>query len=506
MIKKLRIRIVVTMMSVVALLLLVMFGLIFKLTERRLREENVRIMENIARSPFGEIKEWEPGERLEPQGPGVGHGGGDASLPSNSPPGNRAAADKGAEAPSGNRAPADRGAEAPPENGERGLEPEKRDRGWEGRIRVPFFRILLDQDGQILAKAGNYYELEDDESLSSLASAALSSGSRVGVLREYGLRFLKDAYHGSFHRDEGYGSATDTLVFSDISGEIGTMRSLLGNCLLIGCLSFLLFLLPAVFFARWSVKPLETAWNQQRQFVSDASHELKTPLTVILTDAELMKSALGEGSYPRAGRYAENILSMSRQMRGLVESLLRLARTDRGGIAQAESGKEKESVDLSRMVSDELLGFEAMFFEKGLLLEEDIEDGLYVHGISSQLQEAVEILLDNARKYADGGTSVRVSLKKGETRHGGRKQKGGHVLLSVTNEGNEIPQGELKNIFKRFYRLDEARAMNHSYGLGLSIAENIVRSHDGRIWAESGDGKNTFRIELPAMQGKLRSQ
>ena len=143
------------------------------------------------------------------------------------------------------------------------------------------------------------------------------------------------------------------------------------TCGIIGGVSLLAFLFISVFLARWAVRPVEKAWDQQRQFVADASHELKTPLTVILTNAELLQTP----GYGGADRAAESILTVARQMRGLVESLLELARVDNGAVKTALA-----RLDLSRLVSDALLPFEPLYFERGLELESKIAEDIPVNG------------------------------------------------------------------------------------------------------------------------------
>lgn len=307
----------------------------------------------------------------------------------------------------------------------------------------------------------------------NLATSTLLCEEKVGDLRDYNLRY----YRSGARKWDG-----QIIIFMDISSEIATMQNLYRTCVIIGLGSFASFLVISIFFARWAVRPVEEAWAQQRQFVSDASHELKTPLTVILTDAEMLKSPRFDEAHK--AQFVENILTMSNQMRGLVESLLQLARVDSGAIQKMPL----QTIDLSGLVSDELLTFDALFFEKGLTLTEDITDGITIHGSPQHLKQVVEILLDNAQKYASPQGTVQVTLQKSGAHH---------CLLSVSDPGDPIRPEDLKKIFQRFYRIDEARAMNHSYGLGLSIAENIVKNHKGRIWAESAEGINTFRVELP---------
>ena len=218
----------------------------------------------------------------------------------------------------------------------------------------------------------------------------------------------------------------------------------------------------------------------ERIAFADMSSELKTPLTVIMTNAELLNSP--DFDETRRSQFAAHILTMSRQMRQLIEEMLDLARTDSGLSTLIFS-----QVDLSRLISDAVLPFEPVFFEAGLTLAVDIQPGLTVRGSQQHLRQTVDILLDNARKYAAPSGEISVTL----TRCGGR------CRLAVSNPGPEISKADLQNIFKRFYRADEAHTQRGSYGLGLSIARNIILRHRGRIWAESKNGRNTFFVELP---------
>ena len=292
-----------------------------------------------------------------------------------------------------------------------------------------------------------------------------------------------DVHEGSYGTEAARKkNGTQIIVFADMSSELATMHNLYRTCGIIGLGSLLTFLIASIFFARWAARPVEEAWTQQRQFVSDASHELKTPLTVILTDAEMLKSPRFDEVHKQ--QFIDNILTMSTQMRGLVESLLQLARVDNGVIQKMQL----QRVDFTQLISDELLTFEALFFEKGLTLTDALTEGITVHGSEQHLKQVVEILLDNAQKYSDPNGTVHVTLQKSGSHH---------CILSVSDPGDPISSEDLKKIFQRFYRIDEARAMNHSYGLGLSIAENIVKAHKGRIWAESSGGINSFKVELP---------
>lgn len=338
-------------------------------------------------------------------------------------------------------------------------------------IRLPFFMVQVGRRGEIVAASGGYYDLTDEETILAITRAALDSEDQTGILREYGLRFSKKS------RPSG-----QVIVFADISSERATMGNLVKSCLLISAVSFVIFLGLSLLLAQWAVKPVDYAWQQQRQFVADASHELKTPLTVIMTNAELLL----EPGYdePSRQQFSESILTMSHQMRGLVEGLLELARVDNGAV------KTNFTVlDLSQLVSEAILPFEPVYFEKSLELSATIEDGIKIKGSASHLRQVQDILLDNAMKYSAPESRVQVKLNR----------QGSSCVLSVESIGDEISAEDLKNIFKRFYRIDKARSRDGSYGLGLSIAQSIVQEHRGRIWAESGKGTNTFFVQLPVV-------
>ena len=336
-------------------------------------------------------------------------------------------------------------------------------------VRLPFFTLQLGPHGELLDASGGYYDLSDDAFLGGLAQAAAASPRRLGVLEEYNLRYYRsDAPMSRF------------LVFADISSERATLDGLRRTCLLIGGLSFLAFLWVSVLLSKWAVRPVERAWQQQRQFVAAASHELKTPLTVIMTNAELRQDEADEA---RRSTFASSILTMSRQMRALVEQMLELARADSG-----QGKTDLRPVDLSTLVADALLPFEPVFFEQGLELSSQIDDGITVHGDPGRLKEVLDILLDNARKYTEPSGTVSVYL-----------ERWGHYRcrLTVSNPGTPLSEAEQKDIFKRFYRADPARSRNGSFGLGLAIAKCITAEHHGRIWAESIGGYNHFFVELP---------
>lgn len=340
------------------------------------------------------------------------------------------------------------------------------------QIHLPYFTLELGMHGEILSKSSGYYDLSDEEFLEDVLEDVLEDNRQIGALREYNLRFCK-----------AFSPFGQTVVFVDMSAEQAALSSLVSISALVGLVSFVAFWGISILLAKWVVRPVDKAWKQQRQFVSDASHELKTPLTVILSNAQLLQEEQFDEENKK--QYVSGIVTMARQMRHLLEQMLELARSD-----NAQTTAAFAPLDFSLLAADAMLPFEPVFFEKGMTLEGNFQPDIQINGNEGQLKQVLDILLDNAQKYATAKGKTVVSL---------RRQGKNRCVLSVANEGAPIPREDLENLFKRFYRADQARSERGSFGLGLSIAESIVTNHKGKIRAQSQDGINTFFVELPTI-------
>ena len=332
-------------------------------------------------------------------------------------------------------------------------------------VGLPYFVLRIHSNGDMFYVGNSSYDLSDDAFLQGLIQKVHSTGRVSGELPEY---------HLIYNTVNAMGSRS--VIFLDVSSYENTLKTLLQSCALIGMGAILVFLFVSFLLAKWAVKPVQTAWDQQKQFLSDASHELKTPLTVILGNAEMLQS------YPENQQLIQSIVTMSHRMRTLVEGMLELARNDNGQVRMIP-----EVLDLSDLVEEALLPFEPILFERQLLLRSQIQPDIHIKGSATHLQQLLGILLDNAAKYGTPGV-VTVSLQK---------SGGDNCVLCVTNPGRPIEKQEMGKIFDRFYRGDAARTEGGSFGLGLPIAKSIAENHRGKIWAKAEPAGNSFCVQLP---------
>lgn len=335
------------------------------------------------------------------------------------------------------------------------------------RVLLPYFTVNVwpSRGGGYTAQitGGTYSNLEDTEELTAILQDCLSQNRQEGTVSGYHLRYLR--------QDNGL---YEKLAFVDMSMEQAVLRRMMGSYLVIALAALALLLGVSVLLSHWATRPVEKAWKQQRQFLSDASHELKTPLTVILSNAELLEQT----ELPdKPARWTDNILSEAGRMRSLVEEMLTLARADN----MVRTAVMAE-VSLSDVAADCALAFEPVAFEAGKPLEYQIADGTLVLGDGDKLRQLISILLDNAIKYgADGGT-ITLSLQKTDRQ----------ARLTVSNPGDPIPPEQLGRLFERFYRADVSRGEKSGFGLGLPIARTIAEEHKGTLRAESDAGSTRF--------------
>lgn len=276
---------------------------------------------------------------------------------------------------------------------------------------------------------------------------------------------------------------TRIAIFDRNSNSVGTFMYVLYALLSLAIGSLSYFIISYI-LAREALKPVEESWTKQKQFVADASHELKTPLSVIMANTELIASH-GDETVSSQMQWIENTRLEAERMAGLVNDLLFLAKNDDG--VKAQMGV----VNLSECIETIGLSHEVLLYEAGKVFRYEIWPNIQVVGNDGQLKQLATILLDNANKYSkDAGN---ILLKVTAT--------GKLAVLTVTNDCEEITDEQLKHLFDRFYTIDQSRNSSGN-GLGLSIAQAICQTHRGSIEAYYVDGRITFIATLPLYKSK----
>ena len=330
---------------------------------------------------------------------------------------------------------------------------------------LPAFIIDLDEVNYTCTIKGytDYgTELTDDQTvyINGIIRSVLNSEESEGVLEEYDLLYY--CYYQ-------VGAPGRRIVLLDKSYEDENLRNLVVSFLLIGVASFAAFLVISIILARVSVKPVEKSLRQQKQLVSDMSHELKTPITVINTNTDIILSH-SDSTVQDERKWVEYIKDETVRMTDLVNNMLYLAKSD-------EKAKSVlTETDLSKTVYGAALPFESICFENGKSFDISIVDGVSVLGDEQLLKQLAVILLDNANKYSNDHGNIRISVYNDADR----------AYISVYNTGKPIPKESIPHLFERFYRVDESRSrVKGGSGLGLSIAQRIIEQHEGSISVHS---------------------
>lgn len=347
----------------------------------------------------------------------------------------------------------------------------------------PVFCVSLSSDGTLIAnsKATSM----DDGVLADAIGRVMASSSDTGRIHDLSLMYARVA------TDDGVNVAfLDTSIIDDnviSSAVLALQRIAIGMVVLFGI---------AVVCARYVTRPVAEAWEQQQRFVADASHELKTPLTVILASADIMGQH-PEKSVGDQGKWLSSIEDEAKRMKKLVEELLAAARADEEVAgSEAKTDAPMAVVDFSELVARSCLHLEAVAFDKNISFAWTAQDRLACKGREEELERLVKILLENAMKYAapcaaQGAAQAQVTLSA--------ERAGAKIRLWVRNSGEPIAPDVLPHLFERFYRADPARGGGESFGLGLYIAHTVAEGHHGSLTATSSNADGTvFTLMLPA--------
>ena len=332
----------------------------------------------------------------------------------------------------------------------------------ETRYQTRYFVVYYGSDGNVLRADTGHIAAVDEAEATELANEVIASGETEGRNGNY--RYLR--------AEAGTG---EMVIFLDIRQDNTTKNRFLLISIAISAASWLIVMVMVTLLSRRVVKPVSAAYEKQRQFITDASHEIKTPLAIISANTEVIEMT------SESSEWTESTKNQIRRLDGLVKDLMRLARMD-----GAEAKTTMTKFDLSEVTMKAAAEFEAPARTHNESFTLDVYEGLEIVGNAEQAGQLVGIFTDNAVKYCDEGGNITVSLKP--------HHKG--VKLSVINDCKNPPSGDLSRLFDRFYRADEARQRNGSggYGIGLSIAKATADAHKAKIAASAENGKICFSV------------
>ena len=366
----------------------------------------------------------------------------------------------------------------------------------------PVFMMLVNSDSEVIDSKGPDFFLDADTK-SKIAKDAISKINEdeklFSSIKGEKLFYLckRDTPPDNFEDDANYsndkgGNPGDSnftdhtlyrIAVTDFSNEIKSLQRL---SVLLTALFFILSALIILFsryFVKKSIRPVSDAIISQRQFISDASHELKTPLTVIINNIGNLKKLLSKDNFDTQSislirKNIYGIDEMSTRMKHLTEDLLNLGRLENW----QDRKEQMQPVELSKLTDNECMYFEPLFFEDSKSLDYNIADNISILGDTKKLKDLISILLENALKYSVSHTNLTLCKQKN------------NVIISVENDiSKELSKEDTQNIFKRFYRLDESHS-SAGYGLGLPIAKEIVAMHKGEIKVKSENKKICFNV------------
>lgn len=334
-------------------------------------------------------------------------------------------------------------------------------------VKYDSYGKLIDQSAELPVTA---------EELTAMLNDVLQQASDKGLIKlgSDTFRFLR-SFPPTF-RDV-------TVVFISTQPEKETLRRLGTILVSISLAGLFVVFLSSLFLADRALIPIKKSWERQKNFVADASHELRSPLAVMQTNLELVMGNKEE-TVESQTKWLENLQTENRRMAKLVNDLLLLARAD-----SDQQLMDKKLFPLDETVKEAVASLKPVAARKNIQLELKQDDRIDFFGDEDRLKQLTVILIDNALKYTSSGGHAAVSLRKHDS----------HVELFVTDNGEGIDSKHLDKIFERFYRVDKARSRDcGGTGLGLSIADWIAKEHKGSITVSSTPGKgSTFKVQFP---------
>ncbi len=340
-----------------------------------------------------------------------------------------------------------------------------------------YFFVRIDTDQEVTEIDMQHIASVTEDEAISFAQDVHAEGRTKGFYNSY--RYLLSK------RSDG----TELIIFSDFTNSILDAFSLLGQSLMVGFFALLAMFILVFLFSGKAVAPVVESLEKQKRFITDAGHELKTPIAIISANVDVLELDLGKSEW------TTSIRNQTKRLNALIKNLLTLSRMDEEVLRVVYS-----DFDMSATVRETALSFEALAETKNMDYQMNIENGIFITGDKNAINQLTSLLIDNAIKYASENGKIYVLLTRGK-----------NISLEVSNTCDDIPQGNLDKLFDRFYRADSSRSRESGgYGIGLSVARAIATSHGGKIEALRGGDKLirfvvTLPMQLPKNLQKLKN-
>lgn len=318
----------------------------------------------------------------------------------------------------------------------------------------------IDRSGQIVSLTmGPGY---DEDAIRDVVAQISALSSRDGELGSYS--------YSKAERPDGY-----HIVLADSRSTLGARNYFLKNSVWIGAAILVVVFVLTLGLSGFVTRPAQDAMDQQKRFVSNASHDLKTPLASILVNADALSDECGDS------RHLRNIRQEALRMKALILGLLELEKSE-----SIPAELPQTEFDFSHTVELAILSFEGLAYEQNVTVTEEVEKPCMLRGDEESLRKVADILLDNAFRHTPAGGEIRISLSKA----------GSKLKFCVYNSGSHVDPEDLPHIFERFYRADKSRASEDRYGLGLAIAKEIIEAHKGTIRCANSEEGVVFSVVI----------
>ncbi|MBR3081825.1 MAG: HAMP domain-containing histidine kinase [Clostridiales bacterium] len=344
------------------------------------------------------------------------------------------------------------------------------------RYESRFFSVTLNLRGEVISTRTDRISAVDSEDAALMAREIYTSGKVVGFKGDYRFRKTINPNNNMI-----------LIIFYDCGRSLSNVRSFLFTSIAISVICLLMVYILIAISSKAVIRPAADAYEKQRQFITDAGHELKTPLAIINADADVLEMELGGDGEESSNEWLSDIRKQTARLTELTGNLIYLAKTEEG----TKEAFTFVDFPVSDVIAQEVDSFKGPAQAAGKTIDTKIDDNLSMNGDQKAIRQLVDIFLDNAVKYSPEGGTITVKLKK----------SGKYIGLSVTNSTkNPVTKENIKHIFDRFYRADESRnSETGGYGIGLSIAKSIVEVHKGKISANVPEsGKLTMSAVMPS--------